>query len=76
MTDKETKQKSTANAIIWAAMMLATALVVKDGNNSSAMIAILIAGWLASAQLLVGKNALKSECAMWRRIMGRGKAAD
>ncbi len=76
MTDKTDKKKTISNAIIWAAMMLATALVVGDSEKSSAMIAILIAGWIASAQLLVGKGGMQKECAMWRKLLGIQKTAD
>lgn len=76
MTDKSDKKKTIANAIIWAAMILATSLVVGDSDKMSAMLPILIAGWIASTQMVAGKDGLQRECAMWRKMLGIQKSAD
>ncbi len=76
MSDKTEKKKTIANAIIWAAMILATSLVIGDSDKMAAMFPILIAGWFASAQLLSGKGAMQQECAMWRKLLGIQKTAE
>ena len=76
MSEKTEKKKTIANAIIWAAMILATSLVVGDTEKMSAMIPILIAGWFASTQLVGGNDMMQKECAMWRRLLGIQKSAD
>lgn len=76
MSEQTERKKTIANAVIWAAMILATSLVVGDADKMSAMLPILIAGWIASAQLMVGKGGMQKECAMWRKILGIQKAAD
>lgn len=76
MSEQSEKKKTIANAIIWAAMILATSLVIGDSEKTSAMLPILIAGWIASTQLLAGNGMMQKECAMWRRMLGIQKSSD
>ncbi len=44
------------NAIVWAAVMLASAIVVRGTEASGDLLIILIAGWFASSTLIAGKK--------------------
>ncbi|MBO6505019.1 MAG: hypothetical protein JJ850_16505 [Kordiimonadaceae bacterium] len=76
MSEKTEKKKTIANAIIWAAMILATSMIVGDSDKMSAMLPILIAGWFASNMMLAGKDGMQKECAMWRKLLGIQKSTD
>ena len=41
-----------ANAIIWAALMIATSLLFKDHPNASMLVLLMIAGWLTTQGLI------------------------
>ena len=44
------------NAVVWAAVMLASAIVTRGTEASGDLLIILIAGWFASSTLFVGKK--------------------
>lgn len=44
------------NAIIWAAMILASALLMGDSDNSFTMLLLLIGGWFCSNALLAPRR--------------------
>lgn len=51
-----------ANALVWAAMMLASALLTtpREDGNSNVMMLILVAGWVATNGLV--SKSTDSEC--------------
>ena len=64
-------------ALVWAAMMIAVSLVVKDAEKSQALITLMIAGWIATGGLSGSSSAFyKAECSMFRRMIGRGPKAE
>ena len=44
------------NAIIWAAVMLAGAMVTRGSEGADSLLLVMIAGWFASSLLFVGKK--------------------
>jgi hypothetical protein len=53
------KNKSAApvgNAIIWASVMLASAMVTKGSEGSGDLVMIMVAGWFASSLLFYKKK--------------------
>ena len=64
----KTKQ-TIGNAIIWAAMIIASSLVIEDAKAASTMMFLMIAGWIASTSLFGGvvQNA-RAECAAVKRL--------
>ena len=65
-----------ANSIIWAATMLAVALILDDAEEAAFVGTVLLAGWFASfiLQIPASQLAVRAECAYLRRILGRLKA--
>jgi hypothetical protein len=60
------------HAIIWASVMLAMALVVKDKDANGAVLLILLLGWFASFTILDGtKTSAKKEWACLKRFVER-----
>lgn len=68
MNNKATTKQTIGNALIWAAMMIASALVIEGEKAQSTMLFLLIAGWIASSSLFGGvAQSARAECAA---IMG------
>ncbi|MFY0669559.1 MAG: hypothetical protein JXQ95_16130 [Alteromonas stellipolaris] len=60
------------HAIIWASVMLAMTLVVKDKDANGAVLLILLLGWFASFTILDGtKTSAKKEWACLKRFVER-----
>jgi len=60
------------HAIIWASVMLAMALFVKDKDANGAVLLILLLGWFASFTILDGtKTSAKKEWACLKRFVER-----
>jgi len=77
MTDVEDNKKGHRNpnghALIWASLMIASALVIKDEKTASSMLFLLLAGWAAMMTLNGGfKQAMACEAAFFRKLLGRG----
>ena len=75
---KKTKsvKPAVANAMIWAAMMIASSLLMADPSeaNSKMMIILMVAGWFATQRLVPGsKQLLANERACFRRLLGRSE---
>lgn len=63
MTTKLLKRMVIGNAILWAAAILATAIVLKDTDQGFSVMMILIGLWCGSTVLFGGmKNNAKTEC--------------
>lgn len=61
-----------AHAIVWACVMLATSIVVKDSEANNNMLLILIMGWFASFVALDGtKRSAKQEWACLKQKIKR-----
>jgi len=62
------------NAVIWAALMIAISLLVKGNENSQFINLLMILGWFSAQSLIVSpKEAAAADCAMIRRLFGRGE---
>lgn len=56
MTKKKKYNPVVANALVWAALMIATALIVADeisSRQSWVLLMLQIAGWFATNQIVV-----------------------
>lgn len=80
MTDVENNKKEGRNevghSIIWAAMMIASSLVMKDEGSADTMLFLLMAGWVATMTVTGGfKQSVERECAFLRKLFGFEKTA-
>ncbi len=76
MTNKFHARPVFTNAIVWAALMIATALIMADAGDKqkSLLLLLQIAGWYAVNRALVkGGNSLKAEWACLRRRISGSK---
>lgn len=76
MTQKNQTTPVIANAIVWAALIIATALIMADASDDRKMSLLLlqIVGWYAvNLTLLKAGNSYKAEWACPRRRFGGGK---
>jgi len=77
MTKKKNNFKSSGTALVWAALMIAVALVVDDAEKSGILILFLVAGWVATGGLSGGRNEFaKAECRAFRRWIGAAPKAE
>ena len=61
-----------ANAIVWAAVVLASALLAADTGPSPLLLFIYVAGWLVTDQLVsVPDDCHGASCNLLRRWIGR-----
>jgi len=61
-----------ANALIWAAIIIATSLLTGDSEQGSTLMLILLAGWFATQSLITGSpETHRAECRTFRRLLGR-----
>ncbi|MDJ0653313.1 MAG: hypothetical protein QNJ40_04090 [Xanthomonadales bacterium] len=66
------KNKIIGNAVLWASLMIASALLVGDSDNAPALLMLMIAGWYASQLVLTqAGDALRREWACIRRRLGK-----
>ena len=49
-------RKATGNALVWAAVMLASALLIQDSENSHLMLLLMVSGWFVTHGLVDRKN--------------------
>ena len=73
MTDQNQASPVITNAVAWAALIIATALIVADVEAKQKMLLLLlqIAGWFSVNRALVKNgNSFKSEWACLRRRFG------
>lgn len=78
MTRLEDNKASTSSevghSLIWAALMIASSLLIEDEKAASAMLFLLLAGWAGSISLSGGfKQSKACERAFFRRIFGLEK---
>lgn len=76
MTNKFHARPAFTNAIVWAALIIATSLLMSDaGNSQKAMLLLLqIAGWYTvDATLTRNRRSLKAEWACIRRRFSESK---
>lgn len=72
MSETTVKQKRVANAMIWAALMIASALILKGQDGAKVLMFLYIAGWFVTNSLIDGtENFFKAECAAFRRLIGK-----
>ncbi len=72
MTNKATTKQTIGNAVIWAAMMIASALVIPDSKAQTTMLFLMIAGWIASSGLFGGvAQSARAECAAVKQLFTR-----
>lgn len=65
-------KQTIGNAIIWAAMIIVSSLVIEDTKAASTMMFLLIAGWVASSSLFGGMvQSARAECAAIKRLFTR-----
>jgi hypothetical protein len=77
MSKKKTSKSVIANAIIWAGVILATALVMAGGEQSKMVGLLLIVGWYAShLNLTTSPGAMDRECAFFRRLFAGSKPTE
>lgn len=77
MNKKKNGKLLIGNAIIWAAMMIAVSLLTKGSENSQLINLLMILGWFSTQSLMVSpKEAVAADCAVLRRIFGRGQKAE
>lgn len=64
-----TEQKVLGNALVWAAMIIASSLLIEDGKTASTMLFLLLGGWFASSNF-IGSSAktASTECAALKRL--------
>ena len=69
MANAPMKKQAIANAILWAAMMLASALVIKDDKAASTMLMLLVVGWFGSSMLFGNmREQARAECRAVKRM--------
>ena len=76
MTDKNQASPALTNAIAWAALMIATALIMADAGDKQKMLLLLlqIVGWFSVNRALAkGGNSLKDEWTCLRQRFGGTK---
>lgn len=68
------KSKKTATAIIWAGVILATALILRDSGveKSGSILMLFIIGWFVSDGINNGKNTLGEEVACAQSFFNKG----
>ena len=49
------------HSLVWASMMIASALLNGDGGNADQMIIFMIGGWFITQQLLINASAEKGQ---------------
>ena len=63
MTDKKRPGAVVGNAIVWAAMMIATALLTEGAAHGSTLTMLFVIAWFATHTLITGKSATGAGCA-------------
>ena len=72
MTETTVKSKVIGNALIWAAMMIASSLLIGAHENSQTLMLLFIAGWFATNGLVTERgNLMRAECNALRRMVGK-----
>jgi hypothetical protein len=77
MTDNNQDRSVLTNAIVWAALIIATALLTMDalGNQGMTLLLLQIAGWYTiDATLTRNRRSLKAEWACLRKRLAGRKA--
>lgn len=75
MTSTSKTKQTIGNALIWAAMIIASSLVIEDSKTASTMMFLLIAGWIASSSLFGGlAQSARAECAAIKRLFVKPNA--
>lgn len=75
MSEMTAKKKRIGNAIVWSAIMIASALILKGQESYQVLMFLYIAGWFATNSLIEGAGGFyKAECAAFRRWLGKEKA--
>ncbi len=73
MSDKSNRRRAVGNALIWAAMIIASALLFDGREGGETMTMLLVIGWLVSQPLIGGGPSVREECASMRRLIGRDR---
>lgn len=74
MKQSNGQEKQLAHSILWAALMIATALVMKGDENLTILLIIMISSWFCSFILLTGSqenSGFAAERACIHRFFGR-----
>ena len=73
MSNKGNGRRVVGNALIWAAMIIASALLFDGREGGETMMMLLIVGWLASQPLIAGARSAREECVGLRRLYRRNR---
>ena len=72
MKTRKTLEPVIANAIIWAAIIIASSLLTGESGPGETMPLLLIAGWFATQGLVTEtRRSRQAECAFIRRLLRR-----
>ncbi len=71
---KEIFNPVIVNSLIWAALIIASSLVIPENKQSTTILFLLIFGWFATQDLIPGSRSYsKAECMFFRRLLRRGR---
>ncbi len=74
MTKTSNSKFMIMNSIVWASVMLGSALVAEGTDVSAKLFMLLLTGWLASSMATGSlKQTAQAECAAMKRFVMRGK---
>lgn len=60
------------NAIIWAAIIIATSLLTDESEQGNTLMMLLLAGWFATQSFITSSpQSRRAECATIRRLLKR-----
>lgn len=69
---KKENRNTVGSALIWAALMIASTLVIEDEKAASSMLFLLLAGWATTVAMSGGfRQAMECEAALFRKFLGR-----
>lgn len=61
MSTKNSGRKSIINALAWATAILVSSYLIKDTNDASIMLYIMIAGFFATNSLIAGEGGFRKD---------------
>lgn len=65
------KKKQITVALVWAAMMIAAALIMKGQEENYAIFLLLMSGWIATGGLGQASGCFQAECNIIKRLTGK-----
>lgn len=74
--EPNTGRRQMMFSVVWAALIIASALVIKDNKAATIMLFLLVGGWAATAPYVGGfKKMMACERRAMRRFMGLNTTA-